>query len=200
MRTRHRRIDPVARHLIHVEASMDAESWEKRERRFRRPAGLKYIPSLFPARFATRNRRISISAASGNHPTLAGLRLLVSDLMRGYGRPERQENRRCGGPEHHPILRTLSSSSSAQKSIRHIEIPPRGIADPSCGFHQGHAAGREADAILRKCVHCGFCLATCPTYQLPATPRRAARGHLSDEAGARRRDRHRQDNSISTAA
>ena len=24
--------------------------------------------------------------------------------------------------------------------------------------------GVEADAILRKCVHCGFCLATCPTY------------------------------------
>ena len=27
-------------------------------------------------------------------------------------------------------------------------------------------AGQEADAILRSCVHCGFCLATCPTYQL----------------------------------
>ncbi|WP_025770102.1 glycolate oxidase subunit GlcF [Thioalkalivibrio sp. HK1] len=26
--------------------------------------------------------------------------------------------------------------------------------------------GQEADAILRKCVHCGFCTATCPTYQL----------------------------------
>jgi glycolate oxidase iron-sulfur subunit len=26
--------------------------------------------------------------------------------------------------------------------------------------------GREAEAILRKCVHCGFCTATCPTYQL----------------------------------
>ena len=26
--------------------------------------------------------------------------------------------------------------------------------------------GKEADAILRACVHCGFCLATCPTYQL----------------------------------
>ena len=26
--------------------------------------------------------------------------------------------------------------------------------------------GREADAILRSCVHCGFCTATCPTYQL----------------------------------
>jgi glycolate oxidase iron-sulfur subunit len=27
-------------------------------------------------------------------------------------------------------------------------------------------AGREAEEILRKCVHCGFCTATCPTYQL----------------------------------
>ncbi len=27
-------------------------------------------------------------------------------------------------------------------------------------------AGIEADKILRSCVHCGFCNATCPTYQL----------------------------------
>ena len=26
--------------------------------------------------------------------------------------------------------------------------------------------GQQAEAILRKCVHCGFCTATCPTYQL----------------------------------
>jgi len=26
--------------------------------------------------------------------------------------------------------------------------------------------GQEADQILRSCVHCGFCTATCPTYQL----------------------------------
>src|SRR5882672_749366 len=26
--------------------------------------------------------------------------------------------------------------------------------------------GREAEGILRKCVHCGFCTATCPTYQV----------------------------------
>ncbi|MFP3617390.1 glycolate oxidase subunit GlcF, partial [Paraburkholderia sp. SIMBA_050] len=24
----------------------------------------------------------------------------------------------------------------------------------------------EAEAILRACVHCGFCNATCPTYQV----------------------------------
>jgi len=27
------------------------------------------------------------------------------------------------------------------------------------------AAGKEANRILRSCVHCGFCTATCPTYQ-----------------------------------
>lgn len=27
------------------------------------------------------------------------------------------------------------------------------------------AMGKEADRILRACVHCGFCTATCPTYQ-----------------------------------
>ncbi|MFD0668311.1 glycolate oxidase subunit GlcF [Ramlibacter sp. MAHUQ-53] len=31
---------------------------------------------------------------------------------------------------------------------------------------QGTPEGQEAEAILRKCVHCGFCTATCPTYQL----------------------------------
>jgi len=33
-------------------------------------------------------------------------------------------------------------------------------------FIRDTTAGREAEAILRKCVHCGFCTATCPTYQL----------------------------------
>ncbi len=30
----------------------------------------------------------------------------------------------------------------------------------------GTPEGEAAEAILRKCVHCGFCTATCPTYQL----------------------------------
>lgn len=33
-------------------------------------------------------------------------------------------------------------------------------------FIRGTAQGKEAQEILRKCVHCGFCTATCPTYQL----------------------------------
>ena len=38
--------------------------------------------------------------------------------------------------------------------------------------------GREADAILRKCVHCGFCTATCPTYQLLGDEQDSPRGRI----------------------
>ena len=38
--------------------------------------------------------------------------------------------------------------------------------------------GREANAILRKCVHCGFCTATCPTYQLLGDELDSPRGRI----------------------
>ncbi len=38
--------------------------------------------------------------------------------------------------------------------------------------------GREADSILRACVHCGFCTATCPTYQLLGNELDGPRGRI----------------------
>jgi glycolate oxidase iron-sulfur subunit len=38
--------------------------------------------------------------------------------------------------------------------------------------------GKEADAILRSCVHCGFCLATCPTYNLLGDELDSPRGRI----------------------
>jgi glycolate oxidase iron-sulfur subunit len=38
--------------------------------------------------------------------------------------------------------------------------------------------GREANDILRKCVHCGFCTATCPTYQLLGDELDGPRGRI----------------------
>jgi len=38
--------------------------------------------------------------------------------------------------------------------------------------------GAEAEGILRKCVHCGFCTATCPTYQLLGDELDGPRGRI----------------------
>jgi glycolate dehydrogenase iron-sulfur subunit len=42
----------------------------------------------------------------------------------------------------------------------------------------GTAEGAEAEAILRKCVHCGFCTATCPTYQILGDELDGPRGRI----------------------
>ena len=45
-------------------------------------------------------------------------------------------------------------------------------------FIRDTPAGQEAEAILRKCVHCGFCTATCPTYQLLGDELDGPRGRI----------------------
>jgi glycolate oxidase iron-sulfur subunit len=44
--------------------------------------------------------------------------------------------------------------------------------------YQGTPDGQTAEAILRKCVHCGFCTATCPTYQLLGDELDGPRGRI----------------------
>jgi glycolate oxidase iron-sulfur subunit len=45
-------------------------------------------------------------------------------------------------------------------------------------FIKDSADGDEADRIMRQCVHCGFCNATCPTYQLLGDELDGPRGRI----------------------
>lgn len=45
-------------------------------------------------------------------------------------------------------------------------------------FIRDTRTGQQAEAILRKCVHCGFCTATCPTYQLLGDELDGPRGRI----------------------
>jgi len=45
-------------------------------------------------------------------------------------------------------------------------------------FFKQTSQGLEAESILRSCVHCGFCNATCPTYQALSDERDGPRGRI----------------------
>ena len=78
---------PETHHLVHIEPSLDADPWEKRERRFAKKfnAGSKHIKStVFPWLNNSDHpiEQIAVLIASPrNHPQLAGGRVINLDDM-----------------------------------------------------------------------------------------------------------------------
>ena len=116
--------NPEKRHLVHIEPSMDADSWETRERRFgaKFEAGRKYIPQLFPGvQLPDEIEQVAIFAFASrtNHPTVGGGRVLqVSDLMREI--MEELSDKKImenAVPEHHSLLRTLQFVAEYRKKV-----------------------------------------------------------------------------------
>src|SRR5215510_8198790 len=70
-------------------------------------------------------------------------------------------------------LRTEIEHLAHRRSIEAVAMQTQ-LAD----FIRGTPEGLEAESILRKCVHCGFCTATCPTYQLLGDDLDSPRGRI----------------------
>jgi len=77
---------PGTQHLVHLEPSLDADSWDVRERRFQKKfeAGRKYIKDLFggfPMPEHIEQIAVLVFAGSVNHPTLGGGKVVIADQL-----------------------------------------------------------------------------------------------------------------------
>lgn len=105
---------PGEKRLVHVEASLDADSWEKREGRYLRKfeAGRRYIPALFPGidlPGPPEQIALFVFAGHGNHKTVGGGRIiLLKDFMREILTFVRERRVASAAiPEEYSLLRTL---------------------------------------------------------------------------------------------
>jgi hypothetical protein len=113
---------PGKPHLVHIEPSMDATSWDQREKRYtaKFEAGRKHIPSLFSGFDLPEIDQIALLVFAGRlrFPTLGGGKvLLIQDFMNEirsdseWGLATRSVRNRSV-PEQYVILRSLQFATN----------------------------------------------------------------------------------------
>jgi glycolate oxidase iron-sulfur subunit len=75
-------------------------------------------------------------------------------------------------------VRETRDAREDQKPKQRFHAKSIAVQTQLADFIRDTPEGREADSILRKCVHCGFCTATCPTYQLLGDDLDGPRGRI----------------------
>jgi hypothetical protein len=115
-------LNPITRHLIHVECSLDADPWPKREHRFtlKFERGRKYIPSIFHdiATDQTLDQVALMQFGGGSRTTLGGARLVwvcdfLTDMICDLAskKPEKE-----AVPSTLPLIRTLQLAAQPARS------------------------------------------------------------------------------------
>jgi hypothetical protein len=122
---------PQNKHLVHIEPSLDANSWSIREARYKKKfdAGRKYIPSLFkgldiPAEIE--QFAVLVFASSTNHSTIGGGRVvIVDDLLKEIFHELRDKHLASNAiPEHLIILRSFQFATEYRKAIMDVWSRP----------------------------------------------------------------------------
>lgn len=105
---------PGKKHLVHIEPSVDANSWQKREERYRKKfdAGKKHIPKLFSGiEVPTQIEQIALFGigSRANNSTIGGGRvILISDLLSDIvDQLRKQRIEKNAVSEQFPLLRTI---------------------------------------------------------------------------------------------
>jgi len=114
-------------HLVHIEPSMDAHSWDRREQRYKLKfdLGRDYIPQLFEGFKLPENiEQIALLGfgSKANHKTLAGGKImLVKELLAEIFKALKAKNIASNAvPENMPLLRTLQFVSDNWKAVHDV--------------------------------------------------------------------------------
>ena len=131
-------------------------------------------------------RRADLARAAGHRDAGAALSATPwprsADTPRSYARPRRY------GPRSTCSIRSTARRRTDQARQGELRSQGRAQSGPDVGgvlmqtnFSLAQLADpdiAEADKILRACVHCGFCTATCPTYVLLGDELDSPRGRI----------------------
>ncbi len=119
--------NPVTRHLLHVEPSMDATSWEQRELRFRKKfeAGRRYIPGLLEGLELPKDidqRAVFVFASTKTHQTIGGGRVMhISEVLEAiFGELKAKSLYTSTIPEHLSILRSFQFVAEYRESVLRV--------------------------------------------------------------------------------
>jgi hypothetical protein len=117
---------PEKQLLLQVEPSLDADSWGKREQRYRKKfaAGKKHIPALFPGvNLPVEPEQIAlfVYGGLGDRTTLAGGRIvLIKQFMAEILAAVRTRKLASAAvPEEYPLLRTLQFAAQFWPMVDH---------------------------------------------------------------------------------